>query len=107
VFNLQTRSLFIDIRIPIGPARAFIGRHSLSELSIDELRLFSQRHAFAGYSLVSGPVSSSCPPVCVRHHACDWNFAGSARVRPNKVRVLAFSCVLSLRRPLLPLRCST
>lgn len=93
VFNLQTRSLFIDIRIPVGAKRAFAGCRSLSDLSIDDLCLFSQRHAFAGYSVVSPDLPSKAsphnqsPPVCVRHHAIDWNFVGTPRPRPNKWRI--------------------
>ena len=93
MFNLQTRSLFIDIRIPVGAKRAFAGCRSLSDLSIDDLCLFSQRHAFAGYSVVSPDLPSKAsphnqsPPVCVRHHAIDWNFVGTPRPRPNKWRI--------------------
>jgi hypothetical protein len=82
VFNLQTRSLFIDIRIPTASLDAFRGHKSLATMSLDELGLFAQRHAFAGYSVVSGS-----PPTCVRHHAVDWNFVGAPRPRPNKWRI--------------------
>eukprot|EP00035_Acanthoeca_spectabilis_P000920 m.76279 g.76279 ORF g.76279 m.76279 type:complete len:349 (+) comp10513_c0_seq2:45-1091(+) len=82
VFNLQTRSLFIDIRIPQSSLVRFRDHTSLDTMSADELVLFAQRHAFAGYSVVSGS-----PPRCVRHHAIDWNYVGAPRPRPNKWRI--------------------
>eukprot|EP00040_Diaphanoeca_grandis_P015156 m.77129 g.77129 ORF g.77129 m.77129 type:complete len:399 (+) comp24981_c0_seq2:123-1319(+) len=82
VFNLQTGSIFIDIRIPIRTPNFEFPRKRLDDLSLDELRWFARRHAFAGYSHISGS-----PPVCVRHHAIDWNFVGKPRNRPNKWRI--------------------
>lgn len=80
VYNLQTPSIFIDIRIP--HAGNGTGHTSLSTMSVEELRCFARRHAFAGYSVVGGT-----PAVCVRHHAIDWNFVGKPRNRPNKWRI--------------------
>ena len=87
VFNIQSPSLFIDIRIPMGPD--FSKHRSLDTMSNEELRLFARRHAFAGYSvLTTDPTGAkNSPAVCVRHHAIDWNFVGRMRSRPNKWRV--------------------
>eukprot|EP00961_Rhodomonas_salina_P282104 3811944-Rhodomonas_salina.1 len=94
-FNLQTPTIFIDLRIPRVD---FPGHQSLSSMSDTELSLFARRHCFAGYSVVNdgarfqtcvspgcaGPWNDANPPVCVRHHAIDWNFTGKMRPRPNK-----------------------
>lgn len=82
VFNLQTATIFIDIRIPIIPDNVFAKHSSLASMSLDELRLYARRHAFAGVSLIAGE-----PPVATRHHAIDWNFVGKPRERPNKWRI--------------------
>lgn len=82
VFNLQTPSLFVDLRLPHA-ATSFAARHaSLRTMSAAELRLFARRHVFAGYSRVAGD-----PPVCVRHHVVDWNYVDAPRPRPNKWRI--------------------
>ena len=84
VFNLQTPSLFIDMRIPHGPD---FSRHtSLDTMSNAELRLFARRHAFGGYSVVAADPAAArlSPAACVRHHAVDWNFVGRMRPRPNR-----------------------
>mmetsp|Transcript_62558 Transcript_62558/g.148973 ORF Transcript_62558/g.148973 Transcript_62558/m.148973 type:complete len:354 (+) Transcript_62558:148-1209(+) len=86
VFNLQSASLFIDLRIPRGPN--FRGRSGFDDLTDNELKLFARRHCFAGYSLLNhAPFSVENPPVCVRHHCLDWNFSGKMRPRPNKWRI--------------------
>jgi hypothetical protein len=88
VFNVQTPSLFIDLRIPLLPGTDLAKKGSISQLSDDELRLLARRHCFAGYSLLNaGPWSVENPPVCVRHHCIDWNFTGKMRPRPNKWRI--------------------
>jgi hypothetical protein len=76
VFNVQTGSIFLDLRLPLSTeGDIFKGHTSLSTLSLDQLRLFARRHAFAGYSLVTGGGKDdvSDPPVATRHHAIDWN----------------------------------
>ena len=84
VFNLQTPSIFIDMRLPFPQPGMPDFKHykSLEDMTTEELRLFARRHAFSGYSVVSGT-----PPICVRHHAIDWNFVGRPRSRPNKWRI--------------------
>ena len=85
VFNLQTPSLFIDLRLPRTRA-AFFHRdniHSLSDLTDEELRLFARQHVFGGYTLPE-VLPSDGRTVCTRHHCIDWNFVGKPRSRPNK-----------------------
>eukprot|EP00903_Cladosiphon_okamuranus_P013418 g12500.t2 len=49
-FNLQTPSVFIDIRVPNAGA-ALLGHHRGFDTMTDlHLRLFARRHAFAGYT---------------------------------------------------------
>ena len=84
VFNLQTPSLFIDIRIPREMKSRLRNVTGFESLTTDELSIFARRHAFAGYSLVQ---EEDGEPVCVRHHAIDWNFVGKLRSRPNKWRI--------------------
>ena len=71
VFNLQTPSIFIDMRIP--RKATFPGARSLQDLTVRQLRLYARRHAFAGYTRVQ---SVDGAPVAVRHHSIDWNFVG-------------------------------
>uniref|UniRef100_A0A7S0E054 Uncharacterized protein n=1 Tax=Hanusia phi TaxID=3032 RepID=A0A7S0E054_9CRYP len=89
VYNLQTPSLFIDLRIPnLQVNERWKSVQGMSELSDDDLRLLARRHCFAGYSLLNeGPWTSQNPPVCTRHHSIDWNFVGKMRPRPNKWRI--------------------
>ena len=60
VFNVQTPSLFIDLRIPYLPGIDLASKSSLDKLSDDELKLLARRHCFSGYSLLNaGPYSVS------------------------------------------------
>jgi len=82
VYNVQTNSLFIDLRIPTSrklllPSTATC----LNDYTNDQLRLFARQHVFGGLSVVT---TEKERPVCVRHHCLDWNFVGTARPRPNK-----------------------
>ena len=84
-FNLQTPSLFIDMRIPIAPEvrRALRTRGSLSNCTDLELRLLARQHTFSGYSLPE--VDATKPLHFIRHHIIDWNYHPSfPRPRPNK-----------------------
>ena len=90
VFNIQTNSLFIDLRIPkTKPVQHFdtIGKRCktntefLETLSELELRLYSRQHVFSGYTVSS---IEKGRPVGTRHHCIDWNFVGVPRSRPNK-----------------------
>ncbi|KAJ1621563.1 hypothetical protein T492DRAFT_1068936 [Pavlovales sp. CCMP2436] len=83
VFNVQTRSMFIDLRVPTTRPR-FEHAGALGALSGEELCLLARQHVFGGYTLPSEP---GLPLVCTRHHAADWNFVGVRRPRPNKWRV--------------------
>lgn len=84
VFNIQTPSMFIDLRIPTQrPQFARMGHRSTATLSDEQLRVFARQHCFSGYSLLT----DQDPPVVARHHMLDWNFVGVMRSRPNKWRV--------------------
>ncbi|GAB5368677.1 hypothetical protein AAMO2058_001340100 [Amorphochlora amoebiformis] len=96
VYNLQTPTLFIDLRFPV--LRPDLSKkQAFQDLSLDELRALSRQHCFAGYSLIqpSYMCKHILPPeingekggVCVRHHALDWNYHSEyERPRPNMWR---------------------
>lgn len=82
VYNLQSRNLFIDLRVPrtrelVLPETA----KSLDDLTPHQLRLYARQHVFAGFSVAS---MEKGKPLCTRHHCIDWNFVGQGRPRPNK-----------------------
>ena len=97
VYNIQTNTLFIDMRIPkLGNSKIqeLDGndddeqkkkkkktKKTLEELTNDQLRLYARRHAFAGYTILE---QHQHRDVCTRHHCIDWNFVGKGRNRPNK-----------------------
>ncbi len=97
-YNLQTPSLFIDMRFPTvhRPEEVMVAirqKRSLSECSDLELRLLSRQHCFSGYSLLEhnpllpnpGSAGPSKPPMFTRHHIIDWNFLSLfPRNRPNR-----------------------
>jgi hypothetical protein len=85
VFNVQTRALFVDLRVPTSRP-SFDGAASVDALGADSLRLLARQHVFCGYTLPDTPVPH-LPMVCTRHHAIDWNFVGTKRALPNKWRV--------------------
>ncbi|CAM9314351.1 unnamed protein product [Scytosiphon promiscuus] len=69
-FNLQTSSMFVDIRVPKAAA-ALLGRHRGFHTMTDfELRLFARRHAFAGYTKVE-PLALHSIPSPARGDAAD------------------------------------
>ena len=73
VYNIQTNTLFIDLRIPTT-------KKSISKNMSDmDLRLYARQHAFAGFTYYDEKRS-----ICTRHHCIDWNFVGKPRNRPNK-----------------------
>lgn len=80
-FNVQTSALFIDLRIPRLGDKAFSKVQSLKDLSEEELKLYSRRHVFGGFTKVN---IENDRIVCTRHHCIDWNFTGNPRPRPNK-----------------------
>ena len=70
----------------------------MHDLSIDELRVLSRQHTFAGYSRpeeegklgngMGGGEVIADPLVICRRHAIDWNYHPDfPRSRPNKWRV--------------------
>jgi hypothetical protein len=83
VFNIQTRNLFIDMRIPKSRNQLLKSESisSLEDLSPLQLRLYARQHIFAGFSAFE---HENGRPVCTRHHCIDWNFVGAPRTRPNK-----------------------
>ena len=104
VYNIQTRSLFIDLRIPTGKPverwenlldgdndRNCSSRQAFEAMSDQDLRLYARQHVFAGYSVISQEKNSGNEemsnnfPLCTRHHCIDWNYvSGKPRPRPNK-----------------------
>lgn len=94
-FNLQTKTLFIDLRIPCTRSLLFTNDtaiQSLNDLSALQLALYARQHVFAGYSRLDltakahnrTKTSAQFDHCCVRHHCIDWNFVGTPRSRPNK-----------------------
>jgi hypothetical protein len=93
-FNLQSFTLFIDLRIPITRELVFTEQrrqqiHSIADLTHDELRYYARQHIFAGFSkleyYLKGDNDHNAFDVsCTRHHVMDWNFVGTPRSRPNK-----------------------
>ena len=83
VFNIQTNTLFIDMRIPRLASQILHegGHDNFSVMNEEQLRLYARRHAFAGYTVLNYEQNR---PVCTRHHCIDWNFVGIGRNRPNK-----------------------
>ena len=110
VYNVQTRSLFIDLRIPtskpVSNWENLLGgdndtneerrrlsspsRQAFEVMSDEDLRLYARQHVFAGYSVISREKNSNNRmsnklPLCTRHHCIDWNYVnGKPRPRPNK-----------------------
>eukprot|EP00471_Norrisiella_sphaerica_P003492 CAMPEP_0184482352 /NCGR_PEP_ID=MMETSP0113_2-20130426/3911_1 /TAXON_ID=91329 /ORGANISM="Norrisiella sphaerica, Strain BC52" /LENGTH=303 /DNA_ID=CAMNT_0026862027 /DNA_START=128 /DNA_END=1039 /DNA_ORIENTATION=+ len=86
VFNLQSPSLFIDIRFPLKRPD-FSKKSGYEDLSMDELRCLSRQHTFAGYTKAEPKDGSGFAPVATRHHALDWNYHPKfPRERPNRWR---------------------
>ena len=99
-YNLQTPSLFVDLRFPVlRPTEALLegGCACTADCSPEQLRLLARQHCFAGYTLPEPPLStpaaaaaavsssSSKSPLFTRHHIIDWNFHPSfPRSRPNR-----------------------
>lgn len=95
VYNLQSNTLFIDLRIPTTKANFFSGGSSndiqcLEDMNKEQLALYARQHVFAGYSRIvtrqeegneNGKYYDHC---CTRHYLIDWNFVGVGRTRPNK-----------------------
>lgn len=80
-FNIQSPSLFVDLRIPVERPGHLAMKKGLEDCSLEDLRFLSRQHCFSGYSFPSEGW------VYTRHHAIDWNYHPSfPRPRPNKWR---------------------
>jgi hypothetical protein len=86
VYNVQTNTLFIDIRMPRIGRKLLEGIKGFDDMNNEEIGLFARRHAFGGYTRLEYELdgNNTNRPVCTRHHCIDWNFAGVPRPRPNK-----------------------
>ncbi|KAL3776352.1 hypothetical protein HJC23_010620 [Cyclotella cryptica] len=99
VFNIQTSTLFIDLRIPRSkPVCKWENmetqsidngtgnyRQILQSFSDHDLRLYARQHVFGGISVLSAEHTGKSLPLCTRHHCIDWNYVtGKPRPRPNK-----------------------
>ena len=83
-FNLQSPSLFVDLRFPVDRPQHLSLKTSLADCSLEDLRYLARQHCFSGYSL---PSEGGAGSVYTRHHAIDWNYHPSfPRARPNKWR---------------------
>jgi len=88
VFNLQSPSLFIDIRFPLKRPEYLRAKSGFKELTMDELRCLARQHTFAGYTKIEPKDAKSAAPVATRHHAIDWNYHPKfPRARPNRWRI--------------------
>lgn len=104
VYNIQTNTLFVDLRIPVT-RDALFGRNTpntsstiegVDDLTKEQLQWFARQHVFAGFSVIVPSSSSNedgskkrkgmvtYDACCTRHHCLDWNFVGVGRTRPNK-----------------------
>jgi len=81
VYNVQTNTLFIDMRIPRKQDAYFKDVKGFDDMDDNQLMIFARRHAFAGYTRL---LHENNRPLCTRHHCIDWNFVGVPRPRPNK-----------------------
>ncbi|KAL7543763.1 hypothetical protein ACHAXR_013061 [Thalassiosira sp. AJA248-18] len=94
VYNIQTGTLFVDLRIPRSKpvkkweklGQQFNNHHQVLEsLSDQELRLYARQHVFGGYSMLTMENAQTRRALCTRHHCVDWNYIrGKPRPRPNK-----------------------
>jgi hypothetical protein len=69
VFNVQTPSLFIDLRLPLLSDRQLARGGSMDVLSDEQLRLLARRHCFAGYSLLNAGGVCASGRAYARAHA--------------------------------------
>jgi hypothetical protein len=88
-YNIQTRTLFVDLRIPRSRRHVFGRRYghisSLDDVQDgDELRWHARQHVFAGYTENTSDKWPGMAGCCVRHHCLDWNYVGAQRPVPNK-----------------------
>lgn len=99
-FNLQTHSLFIDLRLPTSKTKLFSCHynnndsiHSLEDLQTPtQLQWYARQHVFAGWTRRNPPPTTTTNTTtlntnCTRFHLIDWNFVGTPRSRPNRWHV--------------------
>ena len=104
VYNVQTGTLFVDLRIPRSKPiskweklgrkltinNSNNSRQVLESFTDEELRLYARQHVFGGYSMLTNESTSTTKKdgqrsICTRHHCVDWNYIpGKPRPRPNK-----------------------
>jgi len=89
VHNVQTQTLFVDLRIPTLRQTVLVETvphaKSVEDLNGLQLRYYARQHVFAGYSKIQRTTKQSYYAYCCeRHHCMDWNFVGQIRPRPNK-----------------------
>eukprot|EP01031_Cornospumella_fuschlensis_P032127 gene32127-38861_t len=92
-FNLQTPSVFIDMRIPTKRPTPLLARlKGLEDCDKYQLRILARQHCFAGYTLPELSRAHRGQPhgeLFTRHHVVDWNFHPRfPRPRPNRWWVL-------------------
>lgn len=80
-YNVQSSSLFIDMRFPISRPPLLRHKRGFAECTVQDLRTLSRQHCFAGYTFPE----PDAPGVFTRHHIIDWNYHPSfPRPRPNR-----------------------
>lgn len=98
VWNLQSNTLFIDLRIPTAKSLVLSSLYALERnanaanplqnCSSEQLALFARQHAFSGFTwqqrLQHPNGDNDNLLLCTRHHCIDWNYVGTPRSRPNK-----------------------
>lgn len=85
-YNLQTPSIFVDLRFPTTRPTESLNKRQLclGDCSDLELRILARQHCFAGYSLPE-TFDDHSPLTFTRHHAIDWNYHPRfPRNRPNR-----------------------
>jgi len=82
VYNIQTKTLFVDLRIPRNRLCDKLPL-SFEMMNNEQLRIYARTHVFGGYSKIATQ-SHDRRPICTRHHCLDWNYIpGKPRPRPN------------------------
>lgn len=85
VYNIQTKTLFVDLRIPKSRPSYLSEIDSLESCNGDQLRNYARQHIFAGFTRVKDPgEDNKMAALCSRHHCIDWNYVGVGRNRPNQ-----------------------
>ncbi len=92
VFNLQTNTWFIDLRIPLWRlGTIFSSVSSYDDMTGTELRLLARQHVFGGLTACHTKAKEHVLQFphgfrgyATRYHTMDWNYLGNRRNRPNK-----------------------